>query len=411
MQLKKIEKIVLKELKKGVTPSDLQKKAFSAGMNAEGLNTAFHAIIRKNHPILSPLLSKFLNPDTTESTESQTTWDPFGVAVSNKRFEPFSRDDLRQYRTLRTHPWKVRRNLITFGLLAFLGLPLLLFIDSQDVLTLSKDSAGILFLPFMPLIWYIAWIGTLQRRLFKLILCQENNWVFFPKTAQASSLMSFILNNLNRYKKIPKKHYLENRWKAWNEKIPELFTRGNQGQDIYDEIWGDFKMNSGKTYPFYTAIFTYCITSGAGTNKKTRRYNQTIFSVPLNNELSTEFALLPEKKFKFNRKKEIETESEQFNKAFQFKYAGEKTSKEVEIIKTLSPLVQTQLLDMRKQEGDFSIAFEKELIVLSFDGRLIKKMHTSFITKVELKEKDKESLRRRMSSIFEMLNTIVPTLR
>lgn len=111
----------------------------------------------------------------------------------------------------------------------------------------------------------------------------------------------------------------------------------------------------------------------------------------------------------FFTRKNIDTESAEFNQAFDVYYAGKKDEKALEIVKTLSPALQTNLIKLLEHEK-FSLMFRQDVVIFMMDGVLLKKMKTNFFRDVKLHPADKEFIENRINTILDISSEMVEYL-
>ena len=267
----------------------------------------------------------------------------------------------------------------------------LFFYPSILKLLFTGEGGGayILILPVLPLIYYVYKIFNLQRDLIKLMIAKEHDWIYSPQESSG-------------------------RWACLARKFPEFFRQGDQGQNLSDEFWGKFNSQKQMVY-FWSGIFTYQkVFRAAKGKKRTTTYRQNALAIKLNKKIKADFRLVSENIFlsflNFFRKKEIDTESAEFNKSFAVFYAGRKMENELDIIKVLSPAVQVKLLQLKNDEGKYSVLFRGEVAIFLFSGRLLKRMRANFFRKVELDPRDQEKLNKKINVILEITSGIAPYL-
>ena len=328
--------------------------------------------------------------------EGNPFWDPAGERVYKNSFLTETRSLENQYNQhLKDpeYPRKHRNKLFLFGVLGAGLIFTLAYFFPEAAFGSGEDDQGfigLVILPFIPFGLYIKKVKNLQKDLVKLVIAKENKWIYSPDPRLS-------------------------RWKILRTKFPELFNRGDEGQNLQDEFWGSFE-GDRRNVDFWTGIFEYVVVNRDSKGRKRRTtYTRNAFAFRLTKKVNSTFCLKPEKitaKIRnFFSTKEVETESTAFNKAFAFYYDGEKADKEFDIVKTLSPAVQLKLLDFKKSEGPFSVLFVDDVVIFLFDGILLKKMHTNFFQRVEVADQDKVFLREKLEQILEISDDIVQYLR
>jgi hypothetical protein len=196
------------------------------------------------------------------------------------------------------------------------------------------------------------------------------------------------------------------RWLRFAEAYPEIFQKGNKDQNLQDEFWG-ITEGQGHKADFWSGIFEYVIETEGDKGRKNRQTKHcNVFALRLSKVLKCDFCLRPEslgaKIRNWFTRKEIDTESADFNRNFAVYYNGKKVEEELEIIKTLSPSVQMRLIEMKEQFGKFTLLFRRDVVLISFNGRLLKRMRTNFFRQVAVDTRDSEALTERLKSVLEV---------
>ncbi|HEY5714206.1 MAG TPA: hypothetical protein VIT68_02540 [Candidatus Gracilibacteria bacterium] len=320
-------------------------------------------------------------------------WDPCGGWVDPQDYQADREEIDKDFKKYEENPSLPQRNFYLFCI------PLMLFgvlsAWQYDYLsqTMLNSEGGIRvygligFFCFAAPAMYRRLVHSLQRDYIKKLLADKHQWLYNPYGGPGH-------------------------WESLRHKFPEIFDKGTKKQKLYDEFWGTIT-DDRKTTLFYSSIFEYTVVSGSGKNRREHTYYQTIFAFKLKKSLKADFLLHPEnglRWFRWFSRKEIDTESDEFNRAFAFTYNGAKDEKALEIVKTLSPAVQTKLLDLKKTEKYFSFLFKEEAVIFATNGHLLPKMHTNFFKKVAIDPKDEEALQKRMHGILEIVGDIVPYL-
>ncbi len=322
-------------------------------------------------------------------------WDPASRTINPETFKAENNTLAQQYQThLKnpTYPRTHRRNLILLGVLGasiigagFYFFPHIIFGGGDSDLGIL----GILVLPFVPAYLYHRKIKALQKDLIKMIMAQKNKWVYFPNESTEH-------------------------WQIMAQKFPNIFQKGDEDQHLHDEFWGQFKAGN-QSIDFYQGIFQFTIVTHGSKGRKHRTIKtKTIFSLKLNKTLKTTFSLEPEglgsKLRSWFTRKEIDTESTEFNKTFAVYYNGQKADKQLDIIKALSPSVQSRLLQLKEQEGKYGVYFQENAVFFVFDGPLFHTMHTNFFRTVEINPEDQKYLKAKLKTILAITGNMVPFL-
>ena len=323
------------------------------------------------------MMPKERSPDT----KPLEVWTPTGKKIYAEDFEKGHNKLEKVFKKYTQKPGLPRRNLFLFLLpVIFATIYFGIFPESaQNILSSSENIQDVLVI-FAPAMIYWWRVRSIQRDLIKSLIAKKNNWIYNPEK-----------NPIH--------------WAQFKGKFPEIFKKGTDGQNMQDEFWGKFK-GKKQAVDFYSGLFQYTVTTGSGKNRSSKTYTKTIFSIKLNKKLKSNFRLEPEsfgsKILNFFSRKEIETESSEFNKTFAFYYNGKKSQKALEIIKTLSPAVQLKLLNLKETEGNFTILFKEQLVLFVFKGKLLKKMKTNFFKKVELDPRDQKTIENRINNILDI---------
>lgn len=161
-----------------------------------------------------------------------------------------------------------------------------------------------------------------------------------------------------------------------NSKYPSVFS-GDKIVSVDDEFYGIKKVKE-KKYFFKSGLYTYKIKTGSGRKKKYVTKHKHYIWITLNKKLDVEFSLTPEiaNGIFNNNSKELNLESQEFNKIFKFQYRGKKSEMQYRIVKILSPAVQLGLIQLAKRNSTFKFLFTNDALVFSFDGELNKKFYT-----------------------------------
>ena len=330
-----------------------------------------------------------------DSSQEGTLWDILGERITPDRFASARKNLEEKLDAYQKHPTSIRRNTILFAVPAVLTF-LTVLLHPSIVTTFSHlddDGNGIslLLLPFVPVVLYIGYIFRVQRKLVKILVAKTRNWVFSPE---------------NRY----------GRWQDLTKKYPEIFQKGNKGQNIQEEFWGNMFFD-GKEICFWMGIFEYVVENNTGKHRNRTKHTNTVFALPLTKKLHSDFCLKPEDfgmkilNSLFRRNTEIETESVDFNSAYAVFYNGKKVDNELEIVKTLSPSVQIRLVNLNKK-WKCTILFRENAVVFSLKGRFLSwgKMKTNFLRTIALDHRDQEFFENQILEFVHLSGDIAPFL-
>ena len=309
--------------------------------------------------------------------KDQKYWDPAGE-INFKEINARSAKVLAQYHFLKANPKHFSKNRLIWFVIGLSSSLLFWFLDFNVWIPAACFGFTATYLIFQR-----NYLFLLSKDLLKIQLAEKNNWLYDPKPSP------------NRYK-ILKSHF------------PKIFNKGdNNSQNISDEFWGLTTLKQ-KEYFFNAGLFYYSIKVGDNTKSYLRQY----LFIKLEKEIKSEFLLSPEKTsiFNFFRSKEINTESEEFNKLFEFSYDGKKDEKALEIVKSLSPAVQLKLIELAKNKGAFDVLFSKSTILFLMDGKLLPEMKTNLFKSVEMNLTDTQKVEKEISSLLEIGTSIAKYL-
>lgn len=305
--------------------------------------------------------------------KDQKYWDPAGE-INFKEINARSAKVLAQYHFLNANPKHFSKKRLIWFVIGLSSILLFWLLDFH--LWLACFSITVTYLAFQ---WH--YLHLLSIDLQKIQLAEKNNWLYDPKPSP------------NRYK-ILKSHF------------PKIFNKGDFSQNISDEFWGLTTLKQ-KEYFFNAGLFFY-YEKGEDTQSYLRQY----LFIKLEKEIKSEFLLSPEKTsiFNFFRSKEINTESQEFNKLFEFSYDGKKDEKALEIVKSLSPAVQLKLIELAKNKGAFDVLFSKSTILFLMDGKLLPEMKTNLFKSVEMNLTYTQKVEKEISSLLEIGTSIAKYL-
>lgn len=168
-------------------------------------------------------------------------------------------------------------------------------------------------------------------------------------------------------------------------------------------------------FNFYTGLFSYDIeTRDSKGRTQTTTYKRHFFAIKLDKSIKARFFLYPENVFSkignLFTKKEINTESIEFNRTFAFSYDGRKNESAFDIVKVLSPSLQLKLLDLNKRKKDMNVLFMNECVFFDFRGKLLKKMDTNLLKDIEISQKDKDLIKNELNNLIEISREVVDCL-
>ncbi|MCH8520007.1 MAG: DUF3137 domain-containing protein [Nanoarchaeota archaeon] len=229
-------------------------------------------------------------------------------------------------------------------------------------------------------------LKSLKKDLIKIELANHKNWLYEP---EKSSVL----------------------YQDYYRIFPEIFNLGEKFQNIEDVFWGNITRNS-LNHSFVSGLFNYTYTVVERTKNGTRRKDvhctDHFFILKLPKTISSRFYLFPKNLMnKFTNmftKKNIQTESLEFNKRFSFSYQKAGNEVQIDIMTILSPRVIEELVNFSKvkEKNIFSnksslingleVLFTQNCVIFLTPGPLIEKLNVSIssqslkISPEELKE-------------------------
>jgi hypothetical protein len=267
--------------------------------------------------------------------------------------------------------------LMLFSLFCIIPVVVLLF------MTIAKQfSFELLFVTFIPAVSYYFYIKSLERDLETFLLCKRNNWAFNP-------------------------NYDIKRPKRMAQYFPDVFNRGHSAS-FDNQIWGS--VNTKKENAFWSCMFSYIVGEGRGSSY----YEQQVLIVELDKKLPMNFVLfrygfrllesvkINELTNRETMHRDLETESEEFNKLFKIKYTEKSLDSKREIISVLSPSVQVRLIDFAKQYSLDCITFQNNCMIVLFSSEIWKAKHTNFFKNVMIDDRDVKRFDELMKQIIAL---------
>lgn len=333
-------------------------------------------------------LSHVFAPQRTVN-KSRVFWDPLGESIYQGKFSTDNTKLQKKYAYYLKHPKAPLRNLLLFLIPVFLLIGVIGYGPAReifwDLISSGNDdnSEGIIILPFIPAVIYYWRVRRLQIDLIKMLLADKFGWAY--SSQQNTS-----------------------RWKLLKTRFSEIFEKGNQRQYVEDEFWGVFEGN-----PFWSALFHYEVRSGSGKSRTVRKYNRTVFCLQLRKIVAASFHIQKDsgmKFFRFFKGKSVDTESTEFNNQFDVYSSNKKVESPQKILEVLTPAVQMKLLELVRRNGKCEVLFKDDMVFFVFNGRPLKNMKTNFFKKVDISQKDQESLTHRFHDILDISDDIVPYL-
>jgi hypothetical protein len=147
---------------------------------------------------------------------------------------------------------------------------------------------------------------------------------------------------------------------------------------------------------------------------KSKLHKKKYFIIRNNFKINNEF-LIYQKYFFSSLFKQynsyIKTSSLDFNNTFTFLYNGNELQNKNEIMSYINPKVQTTLLDIKKNKGNFAVYFKKDYTVFLFDDFLVNDVKTNLIKNSFIDKTDKENLKSELKFLIENTTKIVHHLK
>ncbi|MCC7574775.1 hypothetical protein KO361_04245 [Candidatus Woesearchaeota archaeon] len=330
--------------------------------------------------------------------QNHEEWDPTGKSPVVSLIKEKNVKNHAKYLFLKNNPGYVKK---TF--LKIIGIIILAFTISRLLSHYTQTSffimnTLIIIGSFILLIVFHFKVQSIRRDLIKLEVAKENNYLYWPD----------------------KNHKL---WRDYAHKYTEVFNRGDQDQNLEDIFWGTTNIN-GKKHNFTSGLFNYTRVSRDNKgNTKHQKFTDHYFIIKLPRRLESRFYLYPEgvisKIANFFTNKKIKTESIKFNDTFAFSYKGKKTDKHMNITQILTPRVQEELVkisDYKKKGNGFftrrstnglSVLFAENAVVFYAPGRILRKTKMNFFKSSDIKEEDKNELKKELETMIKVSDEII----
>ena len=304
-------------------------------------------------------------------------WDPIKT-FSRKRVLENCASLQATYEQIQKNPSyikKIRNKSILIGIL--IALPLI-YIGIQYQIEVLVWGIVVLGLSFFSVYMYLKKIA---KDIIKWGIAQKNNWVYDPNTD--------VL-----------------RAREFMREYPEIFRKGDKGQSLDDQFWGTHKKIS-----FTAGLFQYKVSSGR--NNSSTTYHRHYYAIK-SPKTDIRFHLYPEgigsKVANVFTKKQINTESIAFNKAFAFSYKGKKEEKAIDIVRTLTPAVQQMLVDLKQKRALLEVLFAEDTIIFLFKGNLLKKLSTNFVKSSNIHDSDARKIEEELSLVLDTAKELIDIL-
>jgi hypothetical protein len=335
--------------------------------------------------ILKPNLEDISIAEKTLYKNTTKMWDPSGT-INYDLIKSNCAKIEATFMQLEKNPNQISKQFMTSYIIGGVGtlLGILIFLINS-----SQFGFLIIFLSWIYTGILVSTYKKLVIDLIKLQIAKTNFWAYDPNVSKGN-------------------------WRSHNQLFPELFSLGNQNQYFEDQFWGKTEFKSKDNY-FHSGLFSYdVVTRDSKGRRHTTTYKKHFISVYTEKEIKTRFKISPEGVFNkignFFSKKEINTESNEFNKAFAFSYNGSKDNEAQNIVKVLSPAVQDKLLSMKNKKGSYSALFSNHAVTFIFDGLFFKQIHTDFKKSLVIDSRDSDFLENELNTVIDISNEIMQYL-
>ncbi len=284
-----------------------------------------------------------------------------------------------KYSKLEQNPKLISKQFLIAYIIGIIG-------TSLGIFLLTEGIGGDFSIVIIILSWIYA--GVLHQTykklaidIIKLQIAKTKNWIYDPK---------------EDYQK----------WNKIKNIYPELFDKGNKNRYLEDQFWGKTQFKNKEFY-FHSGLFSYDVESRDSKGRRhTTTYKKNFIALYTPKKINSRFYIYPENLFSqignLFTKKEIETESNEFNKSFAFSYNGSKVDNNMEIIRTLSPSVQEKLVELKNRKKSVSVLFSGNVVTFMFEGILFKKLHTNFRKSLEIDQKDIEFIDKELQDVVDI---------
>jgi hypothetical protein len=342
-------------------------------------------------PFISNLLIK-TTPEEIQFAKSQissknsTVWDPT-LPVNFDTIRENCAKIKAKYIKLQNEPNKIKKQFLVSYCIMGIGIILGLLI----LFTQNSFESGVFLIFFLsaPLFILNSSYKSLSIDIIKLQIAEQKSWVYDPNSDMG-------------------------KWNHLKNHFPELFSEGDENQYVEDQFWGTTKVGN-KTFYFNSGLFSYDVVTRDSKGRRHRStYKKHYISLYTPKELKCRFHLHPDTAFSkignFFTKKEINTESNEFNNTFAFSYKGPKGENAQEIVKTLSPAVQDKLVQLAQRKNGVEILFNKNAITFRFDGVFFNTLHTNLKESLDINSKDLKFFESEISDLASISSEVVQYL-
>ncbi len=402
-----LEQIIKQQMDLKKSPEDIFVMAQSANIAVPEITSVF---MNMGLPLpafnnINNLKKENINADRESyeiKDESDTSgiWDPLHETIEPETFVMINQSVQKKIDRFIANPKIVIRNLLIASIPGMIVLGFYIFsfdgifeqigtIQTPDTDGTNKvqEFSGLniqwIFFAFFPAGLYWAYVSNFQRDSIKLMVAQKKGWLY-------NSGQSF------------------KRWQKFAKRFPEFFNKSGHAQQMEDQFWGKVEDKD-----FYAANFKFI--TGNGKNKQTHYYNVVALKLPIKN--IADFQLKNKKPYTWRPfegifgPKKIQTESVDFNNNFSVLYQDSKEiNQDLEITKTLSPVVQEALVRFKKEAQIESILFRDGILFFQFYGRLLPKIYTNFFKDMKLDDRDMNAVESKILKIIEIGKGIIKYL-
>ena len=301
-------------------------------------------------------------------------WDPTGFDTSN--VEPYEITALNKF--------IIKYYLLIYLVLIAIAVSVSLLLTETIIETSIYLGIGLVFVFGI----MYGFFGKIKKKSIKYDIAKKNDWVF--KGSASKEL-----------------HTL------YSQRFPKIFNLGNNFRKSLEGVfWGDYEKN-GEKFDFVLGNFNYSQTYHTRKGRQTKNYTDHFFILRLNTEISTNFYLkqknIGSKFLGAFSKKNITTESIDFNKAFSFSYETREGDTEVNIMSILSPVLLEELVNfsnkkksMKTSLGGVRVFFRRDCVVFTAPGPLLKTKGGFTPRSLEVKPSDVSEVQEELDFLFNL---------
>lgn len=295
-------------------------------------------------------------------------WDPLSNNIDSNTFLNQQKDLLNTLNFYRKNPYVFKIIFVICCLIPVIAV--IIFIR-------TPYDLRFLLICLVPPIVYYGYVKRLQEQIILYLLCEKNNWQYNPADDSQST-------------------------QEFAKSFPEVFDKGHD-QTFDEQVWGMIKSANGED-SFWSGKFEYV--TGSGRSQTT--HTEYVFIFKLSRPLSVEFSLDRAGIFKAFEE-HIKTESEDFNNTFRIVYNDLKD--QTEIIKILSPSVQTRMIDFSKKYHTNQITFVANLMIIVLSQDIWKTKYTNFLKNVSIDERDEDNYFQSLRDMAELPTEMIQFIK